>query len=276
MKPEAWLDVFREIACQLQEEVASLSGKPEARREIRVGAGGDTTTLIDQQAEEIILNRLLSLQAQGENFTLVSEELGYREFGSGGFHLLVDPIDGSLNAKRGIPFFSTSFALVDGKRLSDTQSGLVINLANGDQFWATRGKGSFLNGRPLEATGSERMEILAYEANRPPSDLAILSPLLPFVVRTRCLGSTALDLCYTACGYIDLFIIPRSSRSFDLAAGKLILEESGGIVTDLEGEDLGSLSIDLKRRTSLLASLSPKVHQQAIKILGGEDRGGQK
>ncbi|MDH7500643.1 MAG: inositol monophosphatase family protein, partial [candidate division NC10 bacterium] len=183
MQPEAWLDVFRDLAIQIQGKVASLSGTLQARREIRVGAGGDTTTWIDQQAEEIILCRLLSLHGQGENFTLISEELGVKEFGPGGPYLLVDPIDGSLNAKRGIPFFSTSFALVEGETLSGTRAGLVINLANGDQFWAARGRGSFRNGCPLQTQGSERLEILAYEANRPPSDLAILSPLLPFAVR---------------------------------------------------------------------------------------------
>jgi myo-inositol-1(or 4)-monophosphatase len=111
------------------------------------------------------------------------------------------------------------------------------------------------------------MEILAYEANRPPFDVQAIFPLLPFVTRTRCLGSTALDLCYTASGYIDLFVIPRSSRSFDFAAGKLILEEAQGIITDLEGKDLGDLSVDLERKTGLLASSSFIVHQQAIEIL---------
>ena len=267
MDLEAWLEFFRETGSRLRGQVLSLSGQPEARREIGVGAGGDTTTFIDQWAEEVILNRLLCLQAAGESFTLISEELGCRKFGKGGYNLLVDPIDGSLNAKRGVPFFATSLALIEGREISGTMLGFVINLANGDEFWARRGAGSFFNGRPIEARDPAGLEILAYEANRPASDVSTLLPLLPHVTRTRCLGSTALDLCYTACGYIDLFVTPHASRSFDFAAGKLILEETRGIVTDLEGRDLGGFAIELERKTGLIASSSVQTHQQAIKIL---------
>jgi myo-inositol-1(or 4)-monophosphatase len=267
VKLEDWLGFLRETGCKLRSQVLSISGQPQARLEIRVGAGGDTTTFIDQWAEGLILEELSFLQSRGEDFTLLSEELGRRDFGKGGSYLLVDPIDGSLNAKRGIPFFSSSFALIEGERLSETQLGFVTNLANGDEFWAFRGLGAFFNGRPIEPKKSEAIEILAYEANRPDLDVSAILPLLPLATRTRCLGSTALDLCYTALGHIDLFIIPRSSRSFDLAAGKLILEEAQGTVTDLEGRDLGGLSIDLKARTSLVASSSSKIHQQAIESL---------
>ena len=269
MDLDGWLNFFREVGSRLRKEVLSISGQPEARREIRRGAGGDTTTFIDQRAEGVILDQLLRLQGKGENFTLISEELGWKEFGTGGLNLLVDPVDGSLNAKKGVPFFSTSLALIEGKELSGTKLGFVINLANGDEFWAWRGGGSFFNGRRLQASHSDRMEILAFEANSPANDLSAILPLLPHVIRTRCLGSTALDLCYTACGFIDLFLIPHSSRGFDFAAGKLILEEARGIITDSQGKDLGDLPIDLQRKTSLLASGSGKVHRQALNILRG-------
>lgn len=267
MHLDDWLDSFRRIGFRLREEVSTLSGQPEARREIRMGAGGDTTTYIDEWAEGIILDQLLRLQAGGESFTLISEELGWKEFGKGGYHLLVDPIDGSLNAKRGVPFFSTSLALIEGRKLSGTRLGFVINLANGDEFWAKRGGGAFLNGRRLQASQAERIEILACEANSPANDLSAFLPLLPHVTRIRCLGSTALDLCYTACGFIDLFLIPRSSRSFDFAAGKLILEEAQGVITDAEGNNLGELPIDLQHKTGLVASSSGTIHQQALDTL---------
>jgi len=267
MHLDDWLDFFRGIGSRLREEVSTLSGQPEARREIRRGAGGDTTTYIDQWAEGIILDQLHRLHARGESFTLVSEELGWKEFGKGGYHLLVDPIDGSLNAKKGVPFFSTSLALIEGRELSGTKLGFVVNLANGDEFWARQGAGAFFNGRRLQASHSERIEILAYEANSPANDVSAILPLLPYVSRTRCLGSTALDLCYTTCGFIDLFLIPGSSRCFDFAAGKLILEEAQGIITDSQGKDLGGLPIDLQYKTSLVASASRKIHQQALDAL---------
>jgi len=269
MNPEEWVRFFREIGSSLKEGVTSLFGQPEARREIQVGAGGDTTTFIDQWAEDLILSRMFSLHTQGVDFTLVSEELGYRHFGQGDDCVLVDPIDGSLNAKRGIPFFAASFALVGGRELSQTRVGVVINLSNGDEFCAIRGKGSFFNGRHLPPRDCERMEVLAYEASNPAADLPLLFPLFPYATRSRCLGSTALDLCYAACGHIDLFVVPRTARCFDFAAGKLILEEAGGVVTDLEGNDLGRIPVDLRRKTSLLASSSPRLHQQAREILGG-------
>jgi myo-inositol-1(or 4)-monophosphatase len=269
MRFEEWLDFFREIGSRLRRDVLSISGQPEAQREMRAGAGGDVTTFIDQWAEECILDQLLRLQARGENFTLISEELGWKQFGKGGFSLLLDPIDGSLNAKKGIPFFSTSIALIEGGYLSGTRVGYVINLANGDEFWAIQGEGSFCNGKRLQRKNYEKMEILAFEANRPADDLSVLLPLLPHVTRTRCLGSTALDICYTACGFIDLFVIPRSSRSFDFAAGKLILEEAQGVITDLQGKDVGNAPVDLQRKTGLVASASPEIHRQALSMLRG-------
>src|SRR5512139_3821656 len=110
------------------------------------GAGGDKTFPVDRWAEDIIIAALEKAQGFGEAFTLISEELGIRKFGDGKKVVLVDPIDGSNNAKNGVPFFATSLALLNGDTLSTLAVGYVINLAAGDEFWAVRGQGAYRNG----------------------------------------------------------------------------------------------------------------------------------
>ena len=108
----AWLDVCRLCVADIREVLARLPTSTEREPVLRRGQGGDDTTAVDQAAEDAVVKRLAAL---GEDFVLVSEELGERIFGAGGArHVVVDPIDGSVNAKRGIPFFSFSLAVVFG------------------------------------------------------------------------------------------------------------------------------------------------------------------
>jgi len=98
-----------------------LPTRVEREPVVGAGKGGDETVAIDAAAESAIVRRL---EATGGDFTLISEELGERAFGSGaGTHVVVDPIDGSLNAKRGIPFFALSVAVADGGTMDDVHFG---------------------------------------------------------------------------------------------------------------------------------------------------------
>ncbi len=264
-----WLLVFKEIGKKMREGLSSILGIEGGLTPIGRGAGGDKTFPIDKWAEDIVISALENVHRQGESFTLVSEELGIRRFGEGGMRVLVDPIDGSNNAKSGVPLFSVSIALLDGDVISGLKIGYVMNLPTGDEFWAIKGEGAFKNGTRLFTSQSEDITIVAFEASSPRSDIPRILPLLQTANRTRCFGSTALDLSYLASGALSLLAIPTPARAFDYAAGLLILTEAGGVITDFDGSALGAVSAGLERTAPLLASKNDRTQQKALKILSG-------
>jgi len=267
MTNEQWLDIFRQIGKQMCDGISATLKKEGGTVSVGRGAGGDKTFPVDKWAEDIIISALESAHREGETFTLISEELGVRKFGQGNKIVLVDPIDGSNNAKSGIPFFSTSLALLNSDTLDTLSVGYVINLAAGDEFWALRGKGAFKNGVRITTSLVEGIAIVAYEASSPQSDLPRLLPLLAQAKRTRCFGSTALDLSYLASGAMSVFVTATASRAFDYAAGMLILVEAGGVITDLTGATLDHVVVGLDRTAPLLASKNKATHVLALNTL---------
>ena len=121
-----WLSVCRDCVADIDEALVRLPTRVDREPVLRLGEGGDETTAIDAAAEDAVVARLAALEA---DFLLVSEELGERRFGSGGpTRVVVDPIDGSVNAKRGIPFFSLSVAVADGPTMADVLFGVRLRL----------------------------------------------------------------------------------------------------------------------------------------------------
>ncbi len=267
MTNEECLALFKEIGSTLHGGIAEFLGREGGKIAVGRGAGGDKTFPVDQWAENIILSVLEKAHQAGESFTLISEELGIRKFGEGKQRILVDPIDGSNNAKNGVPFFSTSLALLDGDLLRDLAVGYVINLAVGDEFWAIRGRGAYKNGAPIRTPATDVITIAAYEASNPARDLPRILPLLQAAKRTRCFGSTALDLAYLASGAVSVFATATASRAFDFAAGMLILEEADGVITDLDGNRLDQIQAGLDRTVPLLASKNDSTHVKALSLL---------
>jgi myo-inositol-1(or 4)-monophosphatase len=272
MTNEQWLELFKEIGRKMREGLSVILAKEGGRIPLGKGAGGDKTFPVDKWAEDIIIAALEQAQRKGESFTLISEELGVREFGQGEKIVLVDPIDGSNNAKSGIPFFSTSLALLDGKTLDKLSVGYVVNLAAGDEFWALRGKGAYKNGDLITTSVTPGVTIVAFEASSPSHDIPRLMPLLALARRTRCFGSTALDLAYLASGGVSAFATATASRAFDYAAGMLILKEAGGVITDLAGSSLDHIIVGLQRTVPLLASKNAEAHAAALKALAAVPR----
>ncbi|MBI5025198.1 MAG: hypothetical protein HZC12_00410 [Nitrospirae bacterium] len=258
------ISTLRRIGKRLRAEVPPLVWELYGSAPLGKGASGDKTYPIDRKAEEIVFEEIERLKVP---VTLVSEEYGWKDIRGGGQRLLIDPIDGSKNALSGLPFFSTSIALVDGNRLGDTLLGYIINLVNGDEFWAFRGSGSFFNERPIKTQQDDEIRVIAYEAQMPKRDIPRISPLLYLSMRTRCLGSTALDMALLAQGSISIFVTPAPSRSFDFAAGWLLVREAGGIVTDLEGRELDEIEIGVNKTAPLLASGNVELHKKAIATL---------
>ncbi len=267
MTNEQWLEIFKHIGKKMRAGIAEFLSREGGLVPLGKGAGGDKTFPVDKWAEDIIISALEKARTEGETFTLVSEELGIRAFGAGRKIVLVDPIDGSNNAKTGIPFFSSSMALLNGDKLSDLAVGYVINLAVGDEFWATKGQGAYGNGRRLHTSTTDDITIVAYEASSPKADLPRIMPLLAQARRTRCFGSTSLDLAYLASGAISIFATATASRAFDYAAGMLILEEADGVITDLDGHRIDHVVAGLDRTVPLLASAHERLHRMALELL---------
>lgn len=267
MTNEEWVSLFQEIGRQMRRELPGIIGGEGGLIPLGKGAGGDKTFPVDKWAEDIILAALEGARANGESFTLISEELGIKKFGDGKKTVLVDPIDGSNNAKSGIPFFSSSIALLNGDRLSDLAAGYVINLAVGDEFRAVRAGGAYKNGKRIRTSAAEDIAIVAYEASSPGRDIPRLMPLIGQAKRTRCFGSVALDLSHVASGALSLLVIANPARSFDYAAGMLILEEAGGVITDIDGRAIGSVAAGLERTVPLIASANERLHARALESL---------
>ncbi|MDX6539446.1 MAG: monophosphatase, partial [Gaiellales bacterium] len=205
MTADRWLAICRAMRDGVRTAVAAV---PRDRRadELGRGAGGDTTVAVDQAAEDAAFAVLSDLAATtGEGFTVVSEEVGERTLGPGGpWRVVIDPIDGSLNAKRALPLYALSIAIADGPAMADVVLGYVYDLGNGEEWIARRGGGAAVDGvrlgtpRPLE-----RLQLVALEATRP-EHLAPAAAALPGEVeRVRVLGSLALALCHLADGRLD-------------------------------------------------------------------------
>ncbi|HXY62317.1 MAG TPA: inositol monophosphatase family protein [Nitrospirota bacterium] len=268
MTNDQWLEIFKDIGRKMREGLAEILSRESGKISLGKGAGGDKTFPVDKWAEDIVISAIEKAHREGEAFTLISEELGVRKFGDGRKIVLVDPIDGSNNAKTGIPFFSTSIAMLNDETLSDLAVAYVVNLAMGDEFTAIRGQGAYKNGTRIRTSAAEALTIVAFEASSPASDIPRIMPLIKQARRTRCFGSTALDLSYLASGSISVFATATASRAFDYAAGMLILEEADGVITDLEGTSLDHIVVGLSRTVPLLASAHERLHMMALNLLG--------
>ena len=220
---------------------------------MRRGEGGDDTTAIDQAAEDAVVERLTALE---ESFVLVSEELGTRAFGDGGPRVVVvDPIDGSINAKRGIPFFSFSLAVADGPAMGDVVFGYVYDFGTGEEWTAKRGGGAFLNGVPLaRETPKERIEILSFEGTTTSAIAERAPDVAPVAERLRVMGSLALSLCHLAAGRVDAVCSLKAARSVDIAAAQLLVRERGQAIELFEDPPFTAAPLDLVPRSRVAAA----------------------
>ena len=275
MTSPAWLPIFRAIAAEIRATIPPLAGTPRGREEVGLGAGGDRTIYLDQLAEEIVVRHLEQAYRSGLRFRLISEELGERDFG-GEPLVLADPLDGSFNAKMGLPYYAVVLAVTEGDRMSDVRFGYVLNLVTGDEFHAISGAGAFHMGEPLRpmppAFDGRTIPLVQFDAPSGVEPRERAAPIFALAEKVRQLGSAALNLCHTASGAVALQVTPAPVRSFDLAGPVLILREAGGIATDYEGRSIDAVSVRLDARTTLLASLSPEIHTYALEVLGARPR----
>jgi myo-inositol-1(or 4)-monophosphatase len=253
----------------VRETVLPLAGTEAGRIQLAVGAGGDRTMEVDRAAEAVVLGKLQAAADDGERFSVLSEEAGRRSFGADYPLVLVDPVDGSLNAKQGVPFFGVMLALLDGPTVADTVAGCVMNLVTGELWTAIRKQGARRAGQLLDVQPPQergRVELLGLETT--PSALVAARRLVERSSKIRVLGSMALSIAHTAAGGFDAFCAPIPMRVFDMTASLLVLAEAGGVATDIQGRPLGALTCTLETRTTLLCAPTRELHAAALESLG--------
>jgi myo-inositol-1(or 4)-monophosphatase len=251
-----WLAFSRACARDVEEVLRLFPTRVEREPVLRPGEGGDDTTAIDAAAEEAVVARL---DALGLDLTLVSEELGIRSFGAGaGIRVVVDPIDGSVNAKRGIPFFSLSLAVADGDSMDDVTFGFVYDFGAREEWVARRGGGAFLDGIPLTGPGpKDTIEILSLEGTTTEAIAGAVPGLLEVAHRVRVMGSLALSLCHLAAGRVDGVCCLKPARSIDIAAAQLLVRERGYAIDLFEDPPFGRAPLDLGQRSRVAAAAGP-------------------
>ncbi|HEU5214464.1 MAG TPA: inositol monophosphatase family protein [Gaiellaceae bacterium] len=258
-----WLELCRAAVADVEAVLERLPTRAEREPVVGSGRGGDETTAIDQAAEDAILARVR--EAAG---SVVSEEVG-RLSGDARPLLVVDPIDGSLNAKRGIPFFSLSIAVAEGETMADVVFGFVHDFGSGEEWTARRGEGAWLNGEPL---GKERpkdeVEILSFEATRTSLVARDAPKVADLAHRLRIMGSLALSLCHLAAGRVDAVCSLKPARSVDIAAAQLLCRELGLPVDLFDVEDpFGAAPLDLEQRSRVVAAGTTAVCMQIARAL---------
>ena len=238
--------------------LAELPARSDREPVVGAGMGGDDTTAIDAAAEEVVVDRL---EALGADLTLVSEELGIRTFGAGGdLRVVVDPIDGSVNAKRGIRYFSLSLAVANGPTMDDVSFGFVHDFGAGEEWVAERGLGARLGDAPLEGPGPKQtVEILALEGTTTEAVADVVDGLRGVAHRVRVMGSLALSLCHLAEGRVDAVCCLKPARSIDIAAAQLVVRERGCAIDLFEDPPFGDAPLDLGQRSRVVAAATPEL-----------------
>ena len=214
---------------------------------IGIGADGTPTKYIDKIAEDVAIKFIKKSKTK---VNILSEEAGFIDLG-GEYTFVLDPIDGTRNAYRGIPFYSVSLA-VGKTAISNVEYGIVKNIPTGDVFVAEKNFGAFLNKKQIAVPEIPDKEPLASITLGKNSDSFTLK--LAKKDKVRSLGSASLEMCMVATGALDYYIVGQEYlRVIDIAASTLILREAGGFVTNVLGEDL-EIAFNLDDRSSVVAA----------------------
>jgi myo-inositol-1(or 4)-monophosphatase len=265
---EAWLGACRRMVAAQAEIYARTSSISARTRYAGQGEGGDRSLVIDREAEGIVFDELQALHDAGARFTAVSEERGEEVFGDGSAtdRVVIDPIDGSLNARRTLPSFALSVAVAGGSAMADVSLAFVHDFGAREEFVAERGQGARLDGGELRAEGpGYGLEVVGLEATKPELILPIVAGLQGKAYRCRGIGSLAITLCYVAGGRFDGMLSARHCRSVDIAAAQLIAREAGASVRfgDCEPDEVG---LDLNARFPIAAALDDEMLGTLLEI----------
>ena len=252
------IDILKAAASAVFKETRDLIGKPESAVTFGRGAGGDLSSKIDLVAETTVFNTIGKLEFRP---TVIGEECGTIK-GSDGY-LVMDAVDGTTNATRGIPFSCCSLAYATRCNLSSVSDAVIVDLNTGDVYESSLNKGTSMNGIRLkindnEIRGGDRTQndlvVGINISGMAPDGIERVAKIISKCLHVRHLGANALELCFFARGLIDMYIDLRGKiRVTDLAAGYLITKEAGGLLFNTQGGDLDS-DLSLDKRISFIAA----------------------
>ena len=256
-----WLGACRRSAAAIS---AMLADRPTiAERVLETGTrgeGGDRTLLIDEAAEDVVFAELEQLHRDGARFRALSEERGVVDFGGTDVLVVIDPIDGSVNAKRGLPHHALSVAVAHGHTMADVVFGFVQDFGPEEEWVAWRGGGAQLDGVPLDPSLGERrtakgkLEVLGIESADPRWVVQSADALAETAHRLRAIGAMAISLCQVAAARFDAMASLRRCRAVDVAAAQLIVREAGGHVAFIAYEDPLAAPLDIEPHSPVIAA----------------------
>ncbi len=235
------LQILKDACRRAYVETEKLMGTPQAGTKFNQGAGGDISRRIDLVAENAVIQ---TVRESSKNPTIIGEECGIIE-GNEGF-LIMDAVDGTTNALRGVPFCCCSLAYATDPKLSSVTDAAVMDLATGDLYYASKNHGAYMNEKRIHVT---KQDILDFDdmiagvniSGISEDTLVSLTPLIIRLKHVRYFGANALELCYLARGLLDLCVDLRMKiRPTDVAASYLIVHESGGTIFDPRGRHFDS------------------------------------
>jgi myo-inositol-1(or 4)-monophosphatase len=261
-------EILEEAAERVRNNVKHLAGTKESAVDHGRGAGGDISRRIDIVAEKTVLDYLREIHFE---CTVFGEECGTVELSPNpkGF-IIMDAIDGSTNAIRGLPFFCCSLAYTPDDKLSSVTDAVIIDLHSGDLYSASKGNGAYMNGRRIQVQKEKPVCFVVGVdiSGISPDVLPRLTPLLSASNHVRHFGAVALELAIFARGLVDVFVDLRNKlRITDVAAGYLIALEAGGFVVDEHGMPLDS-NLSYDKRISFIAAANEETLADVMKNLG--------
>ncbi len=265
-----WLGILKECSQKMRKEILNFYGSPEAAIGFGTGAGGDIMKKIDLVAEKALRE---VLEESKVSCTLISEETGTRKIGHkpSEFYVTTDPVDGTTNAVRGIPFMATAIAVSKAPYLKDVETALVSDLFHNVTYTAQRDQGAFRNGKKIQPSQTSSLEEAVVGVDFNTLRLGeLVAKLEEVLIRTRHLrhfGANALEICYVADGATDAFIDIRGKlRITDVAASYLIILEAGGIMVTPEGTQL-NVPLAATQRVAFVAAANKRIYENIKKFL---------
>jgi len=266
-----WPNILLECKNQIRKQIKPLlKTLNQPQPNLGIGAGGDQIKQIDLTAENAIID---TLQKHKISFTLISEESGIKEYGETRQEHFVttDPIDGTTNLTRGIPFYATSIAISTKPTLNTIHTALVADLFHDITYTAQKRKGAHRDNQEITPSKNTSLEeaVIGIDLNTYKVE-KIAQKLTSLIKRTkhiRHFGANALELCYVADGTTDAFVDIRGKlRSTDIAAAWLIIEEAGAKITAPEGKPL-NVKLDPKQKVEFIAAANQKIHKTILDLI---------
>ncbi len=266
-----WLKILVECKNNVEKRIKPYLKKlNEPQPDLGRGAGGDPMKPVDLAAEKAIIE---TLQKNGVSFTLISEESGFLKFGEkpDECYVTVDPIDGTTNLVRGLPFYASSIAISRKPVISEVYAGSVTDLFHNITYTALEGKGAYRDGEKIKSSKVTNLEeaVIGLDLNtyKVKEVAPRLTDLIAKTKHIRHYGANALELCYVANGLTDAFVDIRGKlRTTDVAAGFLIIKEAGGLVTTPENKVL-DVKLDPKQSLSFVASGNKQIHETILNLV---------